>query len=307
MPSTSPASMTGFGAAQGPSPWGLLRVEVHTLNHRHLDVAVRLPRGWPALDSAVRESVGRRFVRGRVEVAVVAQDFEASRRTVRVNESVLRQYWEQLTQIQQKLQVARSLSLADLLSLPDVVTLEEPPVDEQAAWGTLAPLLDAALDQVQQMRHAEGGRLWQDIAARLDAIEASIGQFQRDLAGRFRDAYYQRLVRRVGELLNSGGLTSLPGVLQDEALLQRLAQEVAIAAERADISEELTRLSSHVAQMRRLAAEVAPGRRMEFLLREMDRELSTATAKVPEAPGVHRLIELRAELERIREQILNLE
>lgn len=300
--------MTGFGAAQGPSPWGLLRLEVRTLNHRYLDVTSRLPRGWPSLEARIREKVAGRLVRGRVEVNVVAQEFEATRRSVRVNAAILRQYWEQLTQIQQELRSATAFSLSDLLSLPEVVSVEEPPVEEEAVWAALSPLLDAALDQVERMRRSEGARLWREMAARLDAIEAALERLE-DESRRFSEAYYQRLLRRVRELMAFLGEQERAAVplAEDEAFRQRLAQEVAIAAERADMAEELERLRGHVAHMRKLASEPAPGRRMEFLLREMDRELSTATAKAAQAETVHRFIELRAEVERIREQVLNLE
>lgn len=306
-PDPAPLSMTGFGSAQGPSAWGLLRVDVRTLNHRYLDVTSRLPRGWPPLDARIRERVAARLVRGRVEVSVVAQEFEATRRSVRLNAPVLRQYWEQLTQIQQELRSSAGLSLSDLLSLPEVVSVEEPPVEEEAAWAAVGPLLDAALDQAERMRRAEGARLWQEISARLGAIDSALERLQEENR-RLSDLYYQRLLRRMRELVAMAGEGGgSPGLVEDEALRQRLAQEAAIAAERADVAEELERLRGHVSHLRQLAAEAAPGRRMEFLLREMDRELSTATAKAAQAGTAHLLIELRAEVERIREQALNLE
>lgn len=303
----APASMTGFGAARGPSPWGALEVAIRTLNHRYLDVSCHWPRGWPSLDPLVRERVAARLVRGRVEVSVVAQELETARRSVRVNAAVLRQYWQQLTQIQQEIGSSVAFSVADLLVLPEVVSVDETPPGEEALWEALAPLIDAALDQVERMRRVEGARLWQETAARLDAVEAALGRL-REQSGQFARLYQQRLEQRLeGLLASSAIITEGRRLLDDEAFRQRLAQEVAIFADKADVSEELDRLAEHVAHMRQLAAERAPGRRMEFLLREMDRELSTATAKVAQAEAVHRLIELRAEVERMREQIANFE
>ncbi|WP_324667640.1 YicC family protein [Geochorda subterranea] len=299
--------MTGFGTARGPSPWGTLEVAIRTLNHRCLDVSCHWPRGWPSLDPRVRDRVAARLVRGRVEVSVVAQELETARRSVRVNAAVLRRYWQQLTQIQQEIGSSVAFSVADLLVLPEVVSVDETPPEEDALWEALAPLVDAALDQVERMRRVEGTRLWQETAARLDAVEAALGRL-REQGGQWARLHQQRLEQRLAGLLAGSALiTEGRRLLEDEAFRQRLAQEVAIAADKADVSEELDRLAEHVAHMRQLAAEPAPGRRMEFLLREMDRELSTATAKVAQAEAVHRLIELRAEVERMREQIANFE
>lgn len=303
----APSSMTGFGSARGPSPWGTLQVEIRALNHRYLDVASRLPRGWPPLEGRIRERVAARLVRGRVEVSVTAQEFEVSRRSVRVNAAVIRHYWEQLTQIQQELRSSAPFSVADLLSLPEAVQVEESSPDEEALWAALVPLVDAALDQVEQMRRAEGARLWRELEGRLAAIEAALDQL-REQSQQFARACQERLLRRLqGLLAGSPEAAQWRAALEDEGFRERLAQEVALAADKADVSEELERLAEHVAHMRQLAGEPAPGRRMEFLLREMDRELATAAAKVARADAVHRFIDLRAEVERMREQIANLE
>lgn len=306
----APASMTGFAACEGEGPSGRLRVEVRSLNHRHLDVATRLPRSWPALEARIRDLVAAHLARGRVEIAVTAQDLDPMQRTVRVNGAILRQYWEQLSALAQELGIATPLSLSHLLILPGAVESEERDVDEAAIWAAVEPLLQAALQQVLIMRRREGARLWKDVDARLQTVLDAADELERAIPS-YMTSYGHRLESRVRDLLHATGAAATGGpadeTMLDEQLRQRLAQELAVVAERADIAEELQRLRSHVWQMRRLAGEVAPGRRMEFLLREMDRELATATVKAPDPVVVHRLVEVRGLVEQVREQVLNFE
>ncbi|WP_324717666.1 YicC/YloC family endoribonuclease [Carboxydochorda subterranea] len=304
----APASMTGFASIEEDGLSGRVRVEVRTFNHRYLDVVTRLPRAWQPLEPRIRDLVSQRLNRGRVEVVVDAQEPDNPQRTVRVNASALLQYWDQLTRIRQQIGVDAPLSLTDLLVLPEVVQVQEQPVDEEGVWGLLRPVLQEALEQVARMRRREGARLWEDVDRRLSTIDASLGEVERSLP-RYMEGYHERLAGRVRELLKAVVPDSAAGppVLDGGAFQQRLAQEVALAAERADISEEIQRLRSHIWHMRQLAGEPAPGRRMEFLLREMERELSTATAKAPDPAMVHHLVAMRGLVEQIREQVLNFE
>lgn len=300
--------MSGYGACEASGPGGCVRVEVRTLNHRYLDLVVQLPKAWSALEEPIRDAVRARLVRGRVEVRVTAQDSGLAQRRVRVQSSVLAQYWRQLAQIAGELGVAGPPSLAALLSLPEVVVVEEAGVDDPQWVEAILGALAGALDQVEAMRRAEGARLWADIEGRLDRIRERL----RRLTPRVEEVTQEaagRLRERAEQLLQAAGCSfaDRQSLASDEGWQRRLAQEVALLAQRSDISEELTRLDSHAVQMARLAQERAPGRRMEFLVREMDREAATAASKVVSSEMVHELVEVRAEIERIREQVANLE
>lgn len=302
-------SMTGFGTGRAEGPFGVLHVEVRTLNHRYLEVVVHLPRGLAALEEPLARTVRRRLVRGRVEVRVVAQDLPALQRKVRLQPAILAEYWQQLQQIRRELGIASSSFVGQLLTLPEVVQVEEPEVDDPQLVETACQALERALDAVQAMRQAEGEQLWAAIDQRLSQMELRLARLRARSAEVVQE-HAVRLQARVEALLGSVGRTPAEVLAQlrcDELWQRRLSQELALMAERADVTEELDRLASHVAQMRQLATQVAGGRRMEFLVREMDREASTAASKVASSDMVHELIELRWEIERIREQVLNLE
>ena len=302
-------SMTGFGVGRADSPLGAIQVEVRSVNHRYLEVAVHLPRGLAYLEEPLIQGVRRRLVRGRVDVRVVAQDLPALQRKVRLRTAVLAQYWQQLQEIEQELGIPASSLVGQLLTLPEVVQADELQGDDPRLAQAADEALQQALDRLEAMRRAEGGQLWAAIDARLARIEGQLAWLQ-ERAGEVVSHHAQRLQARVQALLASLSgppAQALAGLREDEGWQRRLAQEVALSAERSDVAEELERIASHVAQMRHLATQPAAGRRMEFLVREMDREASTAASKVASGPMVHQLIEIRWEIERVREQVLNLE
>ena len=298
--------MTGFGVGSASGPWGSLQVSVRTLNHRHLEVAIHLPRGWAALEEPLARRVRERLVRGRVDVQLAAQESPGAQRKVRLQAPVLLEYWRQLQEIQQQLGLTSSLSIGQLLALPEVVRVDEPEPEDPQVTQAACRALDEALDQVESMRRREGERLWAGVEERLQAVERTL-QFLRARRDEVVRHWAARLEARAQALLGQLAGAAVAEAVRDEGWQRRLAQEVALWAERSDITEELDRLASHVGQMRVLATQPAPGRRMEFLLREMDREASTAASKAPSSEMVHALVELRWELERVREQVLNFE
>ncbi|MCS7236277.1 MAG: YicC/YloC family endoribonuclease [Armatimonadota bacterium] len=289
-------SMTGYGAADGQR-W---QVEVRSTNHRFLEVVVRLPRELGALEERVRAAVAQRVRRGRVEVLVRDEGGSRCREAV-VDTELARRYAQALDRLRQELGLEEPVSLQSLLSLPEVVRLEEVRADAEAVWGDLRPVLDQALEGLVTMRTAEGQRLAEDLRRRLVRLEAWVDQVARR-AEELPAAYGERLRQRVAELLR--GLH--PDYAPDEG---RLAMEVAAYADRCDVREELVRLRSHLQEARTLldADQGAVGRKLEFLLQEMQREVNTLGSKAADLEVSRAVVEMKSELEAIREQVQNLE
>lgn len=289
-------SMTGFGAAARDTGGGRLNVEMRSLNHRFTEVLVRLPRELAPLEERIRAAVQQRIQRGRVEVMVSRETPSGRPRAVRADLELARAYLVAARKLARVLRLRGTVPLAQVLAFPDVVRLEETREDADALWDDLQPVVGAALDGMIAMRGAEGARLAGDARQRLDRIDALLDQVRaraRDVVGDFG----ARLRQRIGELLGD--------VPVDE---NRLAAELALFAERSDITEELTRLHSHSDQFRQTAdAAGAVGRKLEFLLQEMGRETNTIGAKGNDLEISRAVIGIKSELESLREQVQNIE
>ncbi|MDQ7819821.1 MAG: YicC/YloC family endoribonuclease [Armatimonadota bacterium] len=289
--------MTGFGSAEVITPAGRFRVEARAVNHRYAEVVVRLPRELATLEDRVRALVQKRVLRGRVEVTIVRDERAGRTRTVRSDVDLARAYAQALRELADALGVPDAVGLPLIASFPDVLKVEEAREDLEALWPAIAPAVEEALAALVAMREAEGRRLAQDLQARLGRMEDVLAQVERRVP-EIRVEYARRLRQRIAQLLGE--------VPVDE---QRLAMEVAVFAERADVSEELTRLRSHLAQFRHdVAAAPGPvGRRLEFLLQEMHREANTIGAKANDLEIARAVIALKGELESLREQVQNIE
>jgi uncharacterized protein (TIGR00255 family) len=292
--------MTGYGAAEQHTDGGRWWVEVRSTNHRFLEVVVRLPRELGALEDRVRAAVAQRVRRGRVEVLVREDGGQRPREAV-VDTELARRYARALEDLREELALEERLTLSALLALPDVVRVEEARRDADAAWEDLRPVLERALDGLVQMRTSEGRRLAGDLQERVARLERWVEQVARR-AEELPRAYAERLRQRVADLLQALGVEGLP----DEA---RLAMEVAAFADRCDVREELVRLRSHLQEVRTLlqAEDGAVGRKLEFLLQEMQREVNTVGAKAADLEVARAVVEMKSELEAIREQVQNVE
>ena len=288
-------SMTGFGRAGAQSAEHRLAVEIRTVNHRFLDVAVRLPREYGALEDRIRRAVARYIERGRVDVTVRIDRLTSPVRSVHVDTNLAHAYYEALKELRRVLRLPGSIDVDMLLDLPDVLRVEQAEDDLDALWALLAPALEEALRQVVAMREAEGAALAQDLGQRAAQVETRVDAIAAR-APEVVEAYHRRLESRLAEW-GHGGLDP-----------QRVAAEVALMAERSDISEECVRLRSHCRQFRDLLTQGGPvGRRLDFLLQEMHREINTIGAKAGDLAIAGWVVEVKAELEKMREQVQNVE
>ena len=289
-------SMTGFGTGRARAGDEEISVEVRAVNHKHLEVKVRLPRELSALEPAVLRAVRSRCVRGAVDVAVRRSASTASGAVPTVDVAMARAWREALRGVARAVDMADVPTTAQIAALPAVIRMEEPVADLGVAEAALERALTEALDALAAMREREGRALEVDLASRLARV-ATLTAEVAALAPRTVEAYRARLHERVAELLK--------GAPVDEA---RLVQEVALFAERTDVAEEATRLQAHLEAFRSFLASSEPaGRRMDFLVQEMHREVNTTGSKSQSTEVSTRIVELKAELERIREQVQNVE
>ena len=290
-------SMTGFG--RGAANLGGLRVEVEvsSVNRKQLDVVLNLSKSLIALESRVHEEVGKVLSRGRISVDVHVRESAKQRREgVRVDEELAAAYVKALRAAGKKLHLSDDLSLSALLGWPGVVRLESPEDDVETLWPILQRALKAALTQIDRMRAREGQALASDLEARLKlkaGLVAEIREHAPEAVARYRESLRQRI-----QALR----------LENEMPMERLEREVVMFAERADITEELTRLGSHIQQASGLLRSREPaGKALDFVAQEMGREINTIGSKANDAEIARRVVLFKTELDRFREQVQNIE
>lgn len=289
-------SMTGFGAGRAREADEEITVELRAVNHKFCEVKARLPRELLALEAGLTKKVKQRLARGAVELSVKRTVGPAGEQLPRVNAELARTYKEVLQAAARDLGLDDTVRLRDVLDRPGVLELAERGVSLEAAQLAAERALDQALDALLAMREVEGRALFQDLSSRLDTVEA-LAQEVAALSPRAVEEYREKLTARIAELVQAGSVDP-----------QRLAQEVALFADRTDVAEESTRLASHLEQFRALLAAKEPsGRKMDFLVQEMHREVNTTGSKSQHKEISSRIVALKAELERIREQVQNVE
>jgi uncharacterized protein (TIGR00255 family) len=288
-------SMTGFGAGRAEREGEEIDVEVRSVNHKFCEVKVRTPRELAALELEAARLVKERLARGGIEVAL-RRTGGASGFAPRIDAGLAESYARAFRELQARLGLPGTLSLADVIGADGVVRLDERTVDLDAAREAMRRALGAALDALVEMRAREGEALARDLAGRLATLERSVASIEA-LAPQSVEHHRARLAERVQEL--SRGVPLDPG---------RLEQEVALLADRTDVTEELTRLRSHVAQVRGLLELAEPaGRKLDFLVQEMHREVNTIGSKSQSAEIAAIVVTAKAEVERMREQVQNVE
>jgi uncharacterized protein (TIGR00255 family) len=289
-------SMTGYGRSEVRRAHLALTVEARSVNHRYLDIALRYPRLYAPLEARMKQRVGAYFTRGRIDLTLLFQESVTTGRTLALDHALAQQYYDALQRLQASLGLPGTIDLSMITSLRDVFKVEEASADVENDWDLIAEGLDAALQALHTMRQQEGEALSQDFHLRLQAMAQQI-QAIRQRVPLVVVEYRQRLEQRVKELFAQFDLDP-----------NRVAQEAILFAERADITEELTRLEAHMqACTRLLASSEAVGRKIEFLVQEMHREVNTIGSKSNDTTIAHSVVELKSELERMREQIQNIE
>ncbi|MBU1275956.1 MAG: YicC family protein [Proteobacteria bacterium] len=289
-------SMTGYGRGQSAVGEGSWVAELKTVNSRYLDFHLRLPAGLTALEERIKKFVGARLTRGRVSLSIAASGAVGAAPRLVLNRPLVREYRRVLAELQQELGITQDPGIAPFLHNRDLILSQEEGPDPEALWSQLEPALAQALDELEAMRAAEGRALADDLAARLEVV----GRLFSEAAARSPQVvagYQERLRERIAFLTG-----------ETEPDPQRLAMEVAVIADKADITEEAVRAASHLEQLRQFLQSSEPvGRKLDFLMQELNREANTMGSKTPDAEAGQTIVELKAELERIREQVQNIE
>ncbi len=293
-------SMTGFGDAVFEVEDAAFAVELRTVNHRHLDLRARLPRGLAALEGEVRSWVQGRLSRGKVDLTVRGLSGATGAERLELDLEAAGRYLQAARELEARHGVGGELDVRSLLSLPGVARLVERELPEALLRPSLREGVERALAAAEAMRAAEGEALDRELRARLTRIE-ELGDAVASRASEVQRAVRERLRKRAEQLRDETGLL-------DEA---RLHQEIVLAADRLDVTEEVVRLRSHLEQFRAALESAGPGqpvgRRLDFLLQELGREVNTIGSKGGDAPVAHFVVDLKTELERVREQVQNVE
>ena len=289
--------MTGFGRGTVSGEDFMVAVEIKTVNNRYLDIHLRMAQELSAVESNIRRRVGARLSRGRIDLNI---NFERTSATVyEVNRLLIAGYINALREIQEQFKLGGEIDVNAVARVPGALAPARAGINEESLVG-LEGAVDQALDDLQQMRESEGAALAEEMRVRIAKIEAEVPIIEAATTT-LVDAYRQRLQRRIGELIARGGQAI-------ELDAGRLAQEVAYLADRSDISEELVRLRSHLEQFRAaLESEGEVGKRLDFLLQELNREANTVLAKSTEVSIKDAALVIKAEVEKLREQVQNVE
>jgi uncharacterized protein (TIGR00255 family) len=290
-------SMTGFGRKETDDAAAHFLVEIRSLNNRYLDIQVKTPRGLAMLEPRVKKTVQDRFSRGRFDVFITRNGQQEKNAKLVVNEDLAGQYVAALRDLKSRYGLQGEIALSTVAAFQDIVAVSETVDDPEKVWQVLSTVLSQALDELDRMRTEEGAALARDILSRIGTID-----LLTDAIGKKSPASVEHARKRMTETLNK--------LLAEQPDPVRLAQEIAILAERTDVTEELTRLGSHMNQFHTLMTEArgeTVGRKLDFLIQEMGREVNTIASKAMDAEISMDVVNIKAELEKIREQVQNIE
>ena len=289
-------SMTGYGRAGAVLHGRDIKVELRSVNSRYLEYSSRLPRSCFFLEDKLKKLVAARVSRGKVELSLSIQNVTAADTVVSVNWGLAEGYRAALTSMVERMDLKNDVTVGMLARFPDVMTQTAAPTDEDALWQDVESIANQAIDAFVAMRAAEGEKLKADVESRLQTVEALVGQIEQATEGRVK-AYSDRLYARLQELLEDRNIEE-----------SRLVTEAAIFADKTAIDEETVRLHSHVAQYREILEMDEPiGRKLDFLTQELNRESNTIGSKCQDVAITRLVVELKYEIEKIREQIQNIE
>lgn len=289
-------SMTGYGRYEIEEKERKVNVEISTVNHRYCDLSIRMPKALTHLEDEIRKCIKQFIARGKVEVSIYITSMSADDVEVVVNEPACTAYIEALRKIGTKLGLNDNIGMAEVMRLNDVITIQKKQTDLEVIWPMIDQALRQALTQLVAMREKEAMILKNDLLEKADNMLRLVGELEH-LSVEVVNTYKLKLEERISRLLEE--------IPVDET---RLAMEVALFADRAAIDEELTRLKSHVGQLKMILEEESSiGRKLDFLMQEMNREANTIASKAGDYTITAYAVELKSEIEKIREQIQNIE
>lgn len=295
-------SMTGYGRAQKIINGRDILVEVRSVNHRYYEYSSRIPRAYSYIDEKLKALLKSAISRGKAEVSVTINNIEGKDTVIAVNKDVAEGYVNALRSLNQQMGtdgecwLEDDIKLSKLLKMPDIFTIQKAPDDEEQVWADVADVASEAIAKFVDMRTTEGERLFADVNSKADLILEMVGKVE-ELSPQTVENYRSRLYKKLSEVLESKNI--------DE---QRILTEAAIFSEKIAVDEETVRLRSHIAQLKEmLVNEEAIGRKLDFIVQEMNREVNTIGSKAQDLNITKIVVDMKAEIEKIREQIQNIE
>lgn len=290
-------SMTGFGRGEYKDDNYYFLVECKTINHKYADINIRMPRKILFLEEKVRNSVKNYIRRGRADIYIKFEVIGNEDISLKLDEDLAAQYVDILKRIKEKFDLSDDISVMSVAKFPDVVSTEEKEEDEDLIWSKLNKAIEESFTKLKEMRTEEGNKLAEDIVMRCDYLSKYIEEIE-GFSDRVVEDYREKLNARISDLVED------PSVIDES----RLAQEVAIYADKSSITEEIVRFKSHIAQLKKTVVKnESIGRKIDFLIQEMNRETNTIGSKSSDLNITNLVVEVKSELEKIREQIQNIE
>ncbi len=290
------SSMTGFGRFEKNDGNSKITAELRSVNHKYLDVSIKMPRKFNAFETRIRNLLKDYATRGKVDIYISYENLGKSQETIRYNRELASEYFAYYQQIKDEFNIPSDISVTLVAKSPDVITIEEAPVDEDELWGEICPVLEGAFSAFRESRIKEGEALKKDILLKLDEMNGHAA-FIEERMPEIISAFRAKLTERLADFLENNSI--------DEG---RIAAEVTIYADKIAIDEELVRLKTHIKHMRdNLDKQGDIGRNLDFIAQEMNREANTILSKSNDIDITNRGIELKTCIEKIREQVQNIE
>lgn len=289
-------SMTGYGRSKLQLDGKEYTIEIKSVNHRFIDISVKTPRGISYLEDKIKKTVLNSINRGKIDVYITSTNIGTSADSVIINKELAQKYIEQLKEIAKENALSTEINVVDVLKFPDILITSGQEIDEDEVWKAFEVALNEAINAFDKMRSQEGIKLCEDILVRVDNISKNLDIISKESTG-LVEKYIVKLETRLKEILKTD--------IVDE---NRLAQEIVIFSDKCSIEEEVTRLYSHIAQFKNMVNDsTSKGKKIDFLLQEMNRETNTIASKANCLEITKMVVEMKTELENIREQIQNIE
>jgi uncharacterized protein (TIGR00255 family) len=291
-------SMTGFGRSEYSDGKRNIIVEVRAVNHRYSDITVKMPRRYSFAEERLKAIVKDVARRGKVDLSIMVENLTEDDTTIKLNTMVARQYYNNLRELQQSFSLSGDITLPFLAALPDVLKAVPDVEDEEAIFQSLAVPVREAAEKLDEMRIEEGKKLAEDIIMRADKIHGMANEIN-ERAPQVVQAYKVKLQERMADLL--GSAVEIPE--------ERIALEAAVFADKSNITEELVRLNSHISQLKQIITQSnqPDGKKLDFLVQEMNRETNTIGSKANDIIITNFVLDMKSEIEKIREQVQNIE
>lgn len=288
--------MTGYGRSQKIINGRDILVEIRSVNHRYFEYNSRIPRAYAYIDEKLKALLKSKISRGKVDISVTVNNIESKDTEIAINKAVAEGYVNALRSVSEELNVADDLTLSKLIKLPDIFSVQKTPDDEEEVWSNISEVAGEAVEHFVSMRETEGEKLKNDVLDKASCILEMVAEVEK-FSPQTVENYRERLYKKLCEVLESNDI--------DE---QRILTEAAIFSEKIAVDEETVRLKSHISQLNGLVDSDDPvGRKLDFIVQEMNREVNTIGSKAQDLNITKLVVDMKAELEKIREQIQNIE